>query len=135
MKNCLRGAGWGRGWAIVRLPDFLYWFFARYLLYEVLIPQTDNYLKSADVILFTVYQSCNLRGKRYAKQIQVTVHELRRIYIFHKLYYSSVLHARPCFKRDLCLIVLIANKNLSNNLKISATIIKYPFYNYCQISE
>ena len=39
-------------------------------------------------------------------------------YIFHKFFYSSVLHARPCFKRDLCLIVVIANKNLSNTLKI-----------------
>ena len=77
------------------------------------MPQTDNYLKSAAVILFTLYQSCNLRGKRYAKKIQVTVQELQRIYIFPKFYSSLVLDVRPCFKRDLFLLVVIEDENIS----------------------
>ena len=77
------------------------------------MPQTDNYLKNAAVILFTLYQSCNLRGKRYAKKIQVTVKELQRIYIFPKFYSSLVLDVRPCFKRDLFLLVVIEDENIS----------------------
>ena len=35
-----------------------------------------------------------------------------------RIHYLSVLHARPRFKTDLFLLVVIANKNISNTLKI-----------------
>ena len=64
-----------------------------------------------------MYQSWNLQGKRYAKQIQVTAQKLQRIYIFPKFYFSLVLDPRPCFKRDLILLDVIENENLSSTPK------------------
>ena len=55
-----------------------------------LIPQTDNYLKNVAVIVFTLYQSCNLRGKRYAKQIQITTGIEERIHFSQILLLISI---------------------------------------------